>query len=82
MENELCGPPLVEGCKIDEKASDSGNGGPKEDVEDEDWFYMGIGKRFTVGFFLGVIGPIMFPKPWRCFYLCFVGYMWHKIVCN
>ncbi|XP_059643454.1 receptor-like protein EIX1 [Cornus florida] len=79
--NNLCGPPLVHNCSVNDATPTSRNGGGNEGKggkgPEVDWFYVSMALGFIIGFW-GVFGPVLFKRSWRlvCFEL--MDRMWHK----
>ncbi|XP_059639986.1 receptor-like protein EIX1 [Cornus florida] len=76
--NSLCGPPLVQGCGVnDVKPTVRNEGGNEGHGVEVDWFYVSMALGFVTGFW-GVFGPILFKRSWR--FVCFelMDRMWHK----
>ncbi|XP_059642637.1 receptor-like protein EIX1 [Cornus florida] len=79
--NNLCGPPLVHNCSVNDATPIAKHGGGNEgkggNGPEVDWFYVSTVLGFIMGFW-GVFGPILFKRSWRvvCFEL--MDSMCHK----
>jgi hypothetical protein len=67
---QLCGDPLPKKCIMEEEPSNTTPIGKTGDHSEKDYFYIGLGVGFAVGFW-AICGALFFNRTWRHAYFKF-----------
>ncbi|XP_019157720.1 PREDICTED: leucine-rich repeat receptor protein kinase EMS1-like [Ipomoea nil] len=69
--NNLCGPPLLQSCSVDDGKIPKNENGGDDSSEVVDWFYVSMAIGFAVGFW-AVCGSLFLVRSWRIVYFQFL----------
>ncbi|XP_019151859.1 PREDICTED: LRR receptor-like serine/threonine-protein kinase FLS2 [Ipomoea nil] len=69
--NNLCGPPLLQSCSVDEGKIPKNENKGDDSSEVVDWFYVSMAIGFAVSFW-AFCGSLLLVRPWRIVYFQFL----------